>query len=102
MIFSLDEDTAEEERGHSQATSQLTAGTKFQHFLSDFANLVLSCEPHLVFCLDSSRDLPSQLETFNIKELNFVRRNGYSYRLDFAELLQRYCFLAFEYDERYL
>ena len=103
MIFNLEDDMdTERNKVYSQTTSQLTVGTKFQHFLSDFANLVLSCEPQFVFCFDSSRDLSSQLEVFNIKELNFVRRNGYPYRLDFADLLQKYCFLAFEYDERYL
>ena len=85
-----------------QAISQLTTGTKFRHFLSDFASIILTCEPNLVFCFDSTQDLSSQLEMYNIKELNFVRRNGYPYRFDFADLLQKYCFLAFEYDERYL
>ena len=105
MIFNLEEEMDRDREGdivYSQVTSQLTVGTKFQHFLSDFANIVLSCEPQFVFCFDSSRDLSSQLEMFNIKELNFVRRNGYPYRFDFADLLQKYCFLAFEYDERYL
>ena len=54
-----------------------------------------------------------QLEAWNIKDLTMVRRNGYSRcrvslvapipdprQLTFAELLSRYCFLAFNYDER--
>ena len=69
-----------------------------------------------MFCFDQGRDLPTQLEAWNIKELTLVRRNGYSRsatlgifglnivptfrRLTFAELLSRYCFLAFNYDER--
>ena len=31
-----------------------------------------------MFCFDQSRDLPTQLEAWNIKELTLVRRNGYS------------------------
>ena len=84
------------------ASAQQTAGARFQHFLAQLTSDILAAAPHFVICLDQagSRDLPAQLETFNIKELNFVRRNGFCHRLTFAELLQRYCFLAFQYDER--
>ena len=103
--------TAEEEAGagageagrlQHPASAQQTAGARFQHFLAQLTSDILAAAPHFVICLDQagSRDLPAQLETFNIKELNFVRRNGFCHRLTFAELLQRYCFLAFQYDER--
>ena len=95
---------AEEAGGRLQhpASAQQTAGARFQHFLAQLTSDILAAAPHFVICLDQagSRDLPAQLETFNIKELNFVRRNGFCHRLTFAELLQRYCFLAFQYDER--
>ena len=80
---------------------QETAGSKFQHFLSSLARVVLTSESHFVFCFDKNRDILSQLETYNIKELNFVRRNGFSHRLEYSDFLQRYCFLAFQFDERF-
>ena len=105
LVFAAEEaPEGEEEAGRLQhpASAQQTAGARWQHFLAQLTSEILAATPHFVICLDQagSRDLPAQLETFNIKELNFVRRNGFCHRLTFAELLQRYCFLAFQYDER--
>ena len=100
MINNMDRGELETRKLHQLTSSQQTVAAKFQHLLSSVVRLILTCEPHFVFCFDSGKDLDSQVELFNIKELNFVRRNGYSHRLDFADFLQRYCFLAFNFDER--
>ena len=90
----------EEGEGHSQTGSQQSLSSQFQHWLASTISCLMTKEVNHVFCFDSRRDLPAQLEAWNVKELVLVRRNGFSRRLTFAELLTRYCFLAFNFDER--
>ena len=90
----------EEGEGHSQTGSQQSLSSQFQHWLASTTSCLITREVNHVFCFDSRRDLPAQLEAWNVKELVLVRRNGFSRRLTFAELLTRYCFLAFNFDER--
>ena len=102
-VFVLEESEDPASRNHFLTESQQTVAVKFQYVLSSLLSLVMKTSPHFVFCFPSSRDLSDlspQLENFNIKELNFVRRTGFSHRPDFASFLLRYCFLAFEFDER--
>ena len=102
IIFDVEDENYPEcqKNLHYLSKLQETIGSKFQHLLSHLARIVISTELHFVFCFDLKKDLLLQVEKFNIKELNFVRRNGYSTRLDYADFLQRYCFLAFNFDER--
>ena len=86
--------------GHSQMGHQQSLSSQFQHWLANPISCLMTREVSHVFCFDSCQDLPAQLEAWNIKELVLVRRNGFSRRLTFAELLTRYCFLAFNFDER--
>ena len=79
---------------HFLMESQQTLTVKFQYLVSSLMNLMVKTSSHFVFCFDSSQDISFQLEVFQIKELNFVRRNGFSYRSDFANFLLRYCFLG--------
>ena len=99
ILFEVDEENDQKNLQYL-TKSQETIGNKFQHFLSHLAGILISSELHFVFCFDLNKDLLLQVEKFNIKELNFVRRNGYSTRLEYADFLQRYCFLAFNFDER--
>ena len=89
-----------EGEGHSQMGSQQSLSSQFQHWLATTIACLMTREVSHVFCFDSCQDFPAQLEAWNIKELVLVRRNGFSRRLTFAELLTRYCFLAFNFDER--
>ena len=87
-------------KNHFLMESQQTVTVRFQYLVSSLLSLITTTSPHFVFCFSSGQDLSPQLEMFSIKELNFVRRTGFSHRPDFASFLLRYCFLAFEFDER--
>ena len=98
-VFSKEETQEDQSnKKHFLMESQQTLAVKFQYLVSYLMNLVTKTSLHFVFCLDSSQDLSSQLEIFKIKELNFVRRNGFSHRPDFASFLLRYCFLGKDFN----
>ena len=99
-VFVLEESEDSASRNHFLTESQQTVTVKFQYVISSLLSLIMKTSPHFVFCFPSSQDLSPHLEVFSIKELNFVRRTGFSHRPDFASFLLRYCFLAFEFDER--
>ena len=100
IVFAREESDDPARKNHFLVESQQTVTVRFQYLVSSLLSLVMKTSPHFVFCFPSSHDLSSQLEIFSIKELNFVRRAGFSHRPDFASFLLRYCFLAFEFDER--
>ena len=84
----------------SQMASQQTLAIQFLHWVDNLLESIISSDIHHIFCFDRNKEMTDQIEIFNIKEFTFVRRNGYSHRLDFSDFLAQYCFLAFEFDER--
>ena len=65
---------------------------------------IFSTTTSYVFSFTSSAtggpSLTEQVEALNIKEFTYVRKKGFPFRLSFADFLRRFCFLAFEFDER--
>ncbi|GFR04317.1 neither inactivation nor afterpotential protein C, partial [Trichonephila clavata] len=66
--------------------------------------------PHLVVCLQPAQSpredvrfepqyILQQLRTFNLMETIMIRQQGFARRLSFSEFLNRYKYLAFDFDE---
>ncbi|GFY54248.1 neither inactivation nor afterpotential protein C [Trichonephila inaurata madagascariensis] len=66
--------------------------------------------PHLVVCLQPAQSpredvrfepqyIMQQLRTFNLMETIMIRQQGFARRLSFSEFLNRYKYLAFDFDE---
>jgi myosin-3 len=67
-------------------------------------------EPHFIRCIkpnDSRRSgyvdrtkIAQQLRYTGVLETVRIRKQGFSHRLNFVDFLRRYCFLAFNFEER--
>jgi myosin-3 len=76
----------------------------------DLLKITLDGAPHFVRCFKpNGMKRPNQLDVEDLKkqmiyggilETVKARKTGYPFRLTFAELLKRYCFLGFSFDER--
>ncbi|KAF2354823.1 Myosin head motor domain [Trinorchestia longiramus] len=96
----------------SQTKAQQTVGTYFRYSLMDLLHKMVNGSPHFVRCIKPNdtkaknsfdRDkVEQQLRYAGVMETVRIRQHGYSHRIPFADFLRRYCFLAFNYDERVL
>ncbi|XP_018026744.1 myosin-IIIb [Hyalella azteca] len=96
----------------SQTKAQQTVGTYFRYSLMDLLQKMVNGSPHFVRCIKPNdqkaknsfdRDkVEQQLRYAGVMETVRIRQHGYSHRILFADFLRRYCFLAFNYDERVL
>lgn len=94
----------------SQAKALQTLSTSFRFSLMDLLQKMSAGLPHFVRCLKPndyrlaagfSRDkVLCQLRYTGVLETIYIRQQGFSHRYSFAELLKRYGFLAFSFNER--
>ncbi|XP_063589666.1 myosin-IIIb-like [Penaeus indicus] len=94
----------------SQTKAQQTVATYFRYSLMDLLQKMVNGTPHFVRCIKPNDEkLPNkfdgkkvqrQLRYAGVMETVRIRQHGYSHRIPFAEFLRRYCFLAFNFDER--
>ncbi|KAH8041089.1 hypothetical protein HPB51_013749 [Rhipicephalus microplus] len=94
----------------SQAKALQTTSTSFRFSLMDLLQKMSAGLPHFVRCLKPndyrlaggfSRDkVLCQLRYTGVLETIYIRQQGFSHRYSFSELLKRYGFLAFSFDER--
>ncbi|KAK7063234.1 Myosin-IIIa, partial [Halocaridina rubra] len=94
----------------SQTKAQQTVATYFRYSLMDLLQKMVNGTPHFVRCIkpndekapDSfeSKKVKRQLQYAGVMETVRIRQHGYSHRIPFADFLRRYCFLAFNFDER--
>ena len=89
---------------YSQTLAQQTILSRYKHWLNMLIQTIFSTTTSYVFSFTSSATggptLTEQVEALNIKEFTYVRKKGFPFRLSFADFLRRFCFLAFEFDER--
>ena len=71
-----------------------------KNWLPQLVSLILNTTTSIILSFDANDNLAEQVEALNIKEIAYVRKKGFAYRLTFADLLRRYCFLGFSFDER--
>ncbi|XP_047481319.1 myosin-IIIb-like isoform X4 [Penaeus chinensis] len=94
----------------SQTKAQQTVATYFRYSLMDLLQKMVNGTPHFVRCIKpndeklpnkfDSKKVQRQLRYAGVMETVRIRQHGYSHRIPFAEFLRRYCFLAFNFDER--
>lgn len=94
----------------SQAKALQTTSTSFRFSLMDLLQKMSAGLPHFVRCLKPndyrlaggfSRDkVLCQLRYTGVLETIYIRQQGFSHRYSFTELLKRYGFLAFSFDEK--
>jgi len=84
----------------SQTLAQQTIVSRYRYWLKDLIDTLITKDNHMIMCFDAKSDLNDQVEAFNLKEITYVAKKGYPSRLTFADFLRRYCFLAFNFDER--
>ncbi|XP_042902308.1 neither inactivation nor afterpotential protein C [Parasteatoda tepidariorum] len=79
-----------------------------QILLPKILDLMTEDFPHLVVCLQPSQKedarfeppyIMQQLRAFNLTETILIRQKGFARRLSFPEFLNRYKYLAFDFDE---
>ncbi|ROT73552.1 putative myosin-IIIb isoform X1 [Penaeus vannamei] len=94
----------------SQTKAQQTVATYFRYSLMDLLQKMVNGTPHFVRCIKpndeklpdkfDAKKVQRQLRYAGVMETVRIRQHGYSHRIPFAEFLRRYCFLAFNFDER--
>ncbi|XP_063883342.1 myosin-IIIb-like isoform X3 [Scylla paramamosain] len=94
----------------SQTKAQQTVATYFRYSLMDLLQKMVNGSPHFVRCIKPNDDkdannydkkkVQRQLRYAGVMETVRIRQHGFSSRIPFAEFLRRYCFLAFNFDER--
>ncbi|KAH6939060.1 hypothetical protein HPB50_015702 [Hyalomma asiaticum] len=94
----------------SQAKALQTTSTSFRFSLMDLLQKMSAGLPHFVRCIKPndyrlaggfSRDkVLCQLRYTGVLETIYIRQQGFSHRYSFTELLKRYGFLAFSFDEK--
>ncbi|XP_050729022.1 myosin-IIIb-like isoform X4 [Eriocheir sinensis] len=94
----------------SQTKAQQTVATYFRYSLMDLLQKMVNGTPHFVRCIKPNDDKTSnnfekkkvqrQLRYAGVMETVRIRQHGFSHRILFADFLRRYCFLAFNFDER--
>ncbi|EFX77076.1 hypothetical protein DAPPUDRAFT_305891 [Daphnia pulex] len=111
----------------SQTRAQQTVSTYFRHSLMELLQKMIGGsssgfdsgsnrstavigEPHFIRCIkpnDSRRagyvdrtKIAQQLRYTGVLETVRIRKQGFSHRLNFVDFLRRYCFLAFNFEER--
>ncbi|KZS21454.1 Neither inactivation nor afterpotential protein C [Daphnia magna] len=108
----------------SQTRAQQTVSTYFRHSLMELLQKMIGCssvgsdarspgvigEPHFIRCIkpnDTRRagyvdrtKIAQQLRYTGVLETVRIRKQGFSHRLNFVDFLKRYCFLAFDFEER--
>lgn len=94
----------------SQAKALQTTTTSFRFSLMDLLQKMSAGLPHFVRCLKpndhrvaagfSREKVLRQLRYTGVLETIYIRQQGFSHRYSFVELLKRYCFLAFSFNEK--
>ncbi|CAN7994050.1 unnamed protein product, partial [Ixodes hexagonus] len=94
----------------SQAKALQTTTTSFRFSLMDLLQKMSAGLPHFVRCLKpndhraaagfSREKVLTQLRYTGVLETIYIRQQGFSHRYSFVELLKRYCFLAFSFNEK--
>ncbi|KAL7032575.1 hypothetical protein ACKWTF_007349 [Chironomus riparius] len=94
----------------SQSRVQQTMATYFKYSLMDLLQKMIAGSPLFIRCIKPN-DIkgPKYFEKEKVlKQLRYagcfeairIRNNGFSHRIQFADFLKKYCFLAFKFDER--
>ncbi|GBN25255.1 Myosin-IIIb [Araneus ventricosus] len=87
-----------------------TLAEQMQTILPKLVESMTEDFPHLVVCLQSTESpredikfepqcITQQLRAFNLMETIMIRQQGFARRLSFSEFLNRYKYLAFDFDE---
>ncbi|KAK8720309.1 hypothetical protein OTU49_013424, partial [Cherax quadricarinatus] len=94
----------------SQTKAQQTVATYFRYSLMDLLQKMVNGTPHFVRCIKPNdikapstfdkTKVQQQLRYAGVMETVRIRQHGFPHRIPFAEFLRRYCFLAFNFDER--
>ncbi|XP_037032331.1 myosin-IIIb-like isoform X7 [Bradysia coprophila] len=94
----------------SQSRAQQTVATYFRYSLMDLLQKMVAGSPQFVRCIKpndtkasktfESSKVIKQLRYTGVLETIRIRQHGFSHRYIFADFLQRYCFLAFGFDEK--
>lgn len=94
----------------SQSRAQQTVATYFRYSLMDLLQKMVAGSPQFVRCIKpndikasktfESSKVIKQLRYTGVLETIRIRQHGFSHRYNFADFLQRYCFLAFGFDEK--
>ncbi|CAL4059864.1 unnamed protein product, partial [Meganyctiphanes norvegica] len=94
----------------SQTKAQQTVATYFRYSLMDLLQKMVNGTPHFIRCVKPNENkrannfdrdkVKIQLKYAGVMETVRIRQHGFSHRIPFAEFLRRYCFLAFNFDER--
>ncbi|XP_068215254.1 myosin-IIIb-like isoform X2 [Palaemon carinicauda] len=94
----------------SQTKAQQTVATYFRYSLMDLLQKMVNGTPHFVRCIKpndekrpdnfDTKKVQRQLRYAGVMETVRIRQHGFSHRITFADFLRRYCFLAFNFDER--
>ncbi|XP_076034447.1 STKc_myosinIII_N_like and MYSc_Myo21 domain-containing protein ninaC isoform X2 [Oratosquilla oratoria] len=94
----------------SQTKAQQTVATYFRYSLMDLLQKMVNGMPHFVRCIKPNdgkkphqfdvKKVEKQLRYAGVLETVQIRQHGFSHRILFSDFLRRYCFLAFNFDER--
>ncbi|XP_064105759.1 myosin-IIIb-like isoform X3 [Macrobrachium nipponense] len=94
----------------SQTKAQQTVATYFRYSLMDLLQKMVNGTPHFIRCIKPNdekqadnfdmKKVQRQLRYAGVMETVRIRQHGFSHRILFADFLRRYCFLAFNFDER--
>ncbi|XP_069183192.1 myosin-IIIb [Procambarus clarkii] len=94
----------------SQTKAQQTVATYFRYSLMDLLQKMVNGTPHFVRCIKPNdakeashfdkTKVRQQLNYAGVMETVRIRQHGFPHRIQFPEFLRRYCFLAFNFDER--
>ncbi|KAK4296506.1 hypothetical protein Pmani_030996 [Petrolisthes manimaculis] len=94
----------------SQTKAQQTVATYFRYSLMDLLQKMVNGNPHFIRCIKPNdekspdnfekKKVQRQLRYAGVMETVRIRQHGFSHRITFSDFLRRYCFLAFNFDER--